>query len=232
MKITKLTAKELVEKCLTRQAGYDMRIIMNSLRGCNEGALKDILDKNRSGYYQFLPCLVDEVKPLQIVELGGAMGAACLMMLNAKYKEFDLWSITLQERGLEFSFISDDYKNLHMVMGDDLDLGNWPRKLDLSQTDIWFYDSEHTKEQLRAELELYSPFHKEGAVILIDDIHQFGLDPVWEDIKAGKYGEMDCYDSNLHWSGYGICIVKKEIYKYKPSIYEDSITSQMQAIGH
>lgn len=199
--------EELVNKCLARENSYDIRTFMYALRACNEGAVNDVLNKDRSGYYQVLPSLMDEIKPKQVVELGGAMGAACLMMLNAHYKNFDLWSITLQEHGLEFSFIPDDYKNLHMVIGDDLDLGNWPRKLDLSQTDIWFYDSEHTVDQLTKELDLYSPFHKKGAIILFDDIHSFGLDPVWEDIKKGRWGKMECYDSPLHYTGFGVCKV-------------------------
>lgn len=201
-----MVAKELYEKVKERQRGYNALNFVYPLRGCNEGAKNDVMDTARSGYYQWLLALIDQIKPKQIVELGGAMGVADLVMLSAKYKEFDLWSITLQEHGLEFSFIIDDYPNLHMVIGNDLDLGNWPRKLDLSQTDLWFYDSEHTEAQLRAELDLYSPFHKKGSVILFDDIHEFGLDPVWEDIKKGKWGEMDCYDSDLHHSGFGVCI--------------------------
>ena len=199
--------EDLVNKCLERQQGYDIRNFMYALRACNEGAVNDVLNTYRSGYYQFLPCLMDQVKPKQVVELGGAMGVADIMMLNAKYKDFELWSITLQEHGLEFSFIPDDYKNLHMVIGDDLDLGNWPRKLDLSQTDIWFYDSLHTVEQLTKELDLYSPFHKKGAILLFDDIHDFGLDAVWEDLKNGRWGKLDCFDSKLHYSGYGVCQV-------------------------
>lgn len=200
---------DLLERVQERQFRFNVQKILPFLVNANEGAIKDVLE-DHARYYQFLPCLIDEIKPKQIVELGGAMGVACLCMLTGStYKDFELWSISLQEHGLEYDYIVNDFNNLHMVIGDDLDLGNWPRKLDLSQTDLWFFDSLHTPEQLRAELNLYKQFFKKGAVVLIDDIHSFDLDPVWEEFTKGVYGDVEAVDvSYLHTTGFGIGIVQ------------------------
>lgn len=76
----------------------------------------------------------------------------------------------------------------------------------LRKTDLWFFDALHTEEHLRKELDLYLPFLKKGAIVLIDDIHSFGLEPVWKDVQ-----EMftSCYDATdpLHHSGFGVCVV-------------------------
>ena len=75
------------------------------------------------------------------------------------------------------------YSNFHPVIGDDLDLNSWPKGLDLSKTDLWFFDSLHTEDQLRKELELYKPFFKKGAIILFDDIFLPELESVWQDLE-------------------------------------------------
>ena len=198
-----MTARELAEKSLPRLRRFDVRPYLPALRGCNDGALGDILNTNGCAYYQWTPGLIELVKPKQIVELGGAMGAWSLMALNGPYQDFDLWSITLPEGGLEFSFIQDAYPNFHPIVADDLDLANWPKELDLAKTDLWFLDSEHTYEQLKAEIELYTPFFKKGAVLLFDDIRMPQLTPLWDGLPHDKCDMTD----PLHYSGYGLCIV-------------------------
>ena len=179
---------------------------MPALRFANEGAIEDVLNINGVAYYQWLPAAIDVLKPKQVVELGGAMGVSTIMMLQAKHQDFRLYSITLPEHGLEYSYIKDNYSNLTMVVGDDLDLKNWPEDLDLAKTDLWLFDTIHTKIQLESELKLYEPFFKEGAVLLFDDIHiSPEMDEVWETLKA-RYDNWDCSDP-LHYSGFGICCV-------------------------
>jgi hypothetical protein len=194
--------KDLIEQTIKDSEGYPMLGIMPALRGLSAGALEDVRNVNGCRYYQWLPCLIDRVHPLLIVELGGAMGVADVMMLQSKWQDYKLYSITLEEHGLEFSMIADEYKNLVKVVGDDLDLKNWPKDLDLSKTDIWFIDTLHTETQLRKELELYTPFFKKGALVLFDDIHMPELQPVWDDL-CKKYDYYDGTDP-LHYSGFGI----------------------------
>jgi cephalosporin hydroxylase len=166
-----------------------------------ERGVKDVLDRTNWGYYQWLASLMKAVKPKQVVELGGAMGVACVMMLSELPETSKLYSITLPEGGLEFSFIKKDYPNFVPVLGDDLNLANWPDDLDLSKTDVWFFDSLHTAEQLEAELALYEQFFKEGAILLFDDIKMEELYPIWRKLP---YHKKDV--SHLHFSGFGIAV--------------------------
>jgi len=201
--------RELYDKAIEKMKSLNINIYLIALRSANQGAIDDVLNTNGCANYQFIPGFVELLKPKQIVELGGAMGVWDVMVLNGKYQDFKLYSITLEEHGLEFQYVVDKYPNFVPVVGNDLDLNNWPKDLDLKSTDLWYFDSEHTETQLRKELNLYSPFFKKGCVIIFDDIHSFGLDPVWNDIKKGKWGKMTCIDATdpLHYSGYGVCEV-------------------------
>ena len=172
--------KDVYTRSMNKWEKFDLRSVLPALRKCSEGALEDVYNVNGCRYYQFLPCLIDEINPKQIVELGGAMGVSALMMLHTLPQESKLYSITLEEHGLEFSFIADKYENFVPVVGNDLDLSVWPKDLDLSKTDLFFFDSLHTTEQITKELELYSPFFKKGAILLFDDIRMPELWTVWE----------------------------------------------------
>ena len=106
---------------------------------------------------------------------------------------------------MEFSFIKGEYPNLHKVIGDDLDLGSWPKGFRLEKTDLWFIDSLHEISQLKAEYDLYKPYFKSGCVILIDDIKlNSGMWKMWVDWEGDKY-DASAY---LHWSGFGIVVWK------------------------
>lgn len=197
------SAKELFEAVRPLWEKYELKRAEPYLKHLSSGARNDIENKKESGYYQFLPCLVDYLKPKQIIELGGAMGASALMMLSSLPKESRLWSITLPEGGLEFSFVKENYPNFVPVVGNDLNPKIWPPSLKLSKTDIWFFDSDHSYTQLKSELELYGKFFKKGAVILLDDIHlNDGMWQAWVEFPGDKFDAS----AWLHWSGFGIIV--------------------------
>lgn len=198
-----MTAKELFKQANDLWEKYDIKTTLPALRALNDGALEDVLNTNGNRYYQWSPCLLEVVKPKQIVELGGAMGVWDLMVLNGKYQDFNLYSMTLPEGGLEFSYVVDKYANFHPSVGDDLKLENWPKELKLEDTDLWFIDSEHSAKQLQAELDLYSPFFKKGCVLLFDDIRHPELWPIWEKLPYDK-AEIT---NPCHYSGFGIAKV-------------------------
>lgn len=204
-----MEAIEVFEKAMESSQNMGLTDSRYALRSANDGALQDALDigSKRTYYYRWVQGFVKEFKPKQVIELGGAMGVWCLMVLQKLPKDSHLYSITLPEDGLEFSYVVDDYPNFHPVLGTSLDLSLWPEDFNLKKTDLWFFDSLHTEEHLRKELDLYSRYFKKGAVILIDDIHSFGLEPVWKEIK--KWGIASTYDATnpLHYSGYGIGVV-------------------------
>ena len=198
------SAKELFEKVKPLWEEYDLKQAEPYLKGLSDGSRRDVEDREKVGYYQFLPCLVDYLKPRQIVELGGAMGVAALMILSSLPKDSKLYSITLEENGLEFSFIQEKYPNFVPIVGDDLNLSNWSKDLNLGQTDLWFLDSEHSYAQFHAETELYKPFFKKGAVILIDDIKLNGeMFKGWLEFPGNKYDVTNW----LHFSGFGLVLI-------------------------
>jgi len=203
-----MTLQQLVDKTLERMRTFKIEGALPALRALNEGALQDVQNTNGCAYYQFSACLVELMKPLQVVELGGAMGVWDLMVLHTLPAEAQLYSITLPENGLEFSYVVDNYPNFHPIIGNDLDLNNW-NKVELGKTDLWFIDTNHQKEQLEKELELYSPYFKKGAIVMFDDIHiNEGVESVWDEwfMIEGKYKHSEVIDMTdpLHWSGFGI----------------------------
>ena len=204
-----MNAQSIYELGLKRMEKFVPHTLAAALRAANEGAWNDVLNTNGCANYQWIVGVMDELKPKQVVELGGAMGVWDVCVLQTLPETSKLYSITLAEHGLEFSYVVDKYPNFVPTVGDDLDLSIWPKDLDLSKTDFWYFDSLHTEEQLRKELDLYSPFFQKGAVVLFDDIHSFGLQPVWDDLCNGKYGISDCFDATdpLHFTGYGVCVV-------------------------
>lgn len=161
---------------------------------------RDLRDKENWGYYSFLGSFCKQYQPKQIVELGGAWGTSAMVM--AQETEGKVYSITLDEPPA-FCYIKKDYPNLVKVIGDDLTLDSWPKELDFHKTDVWFIDSLHTFEQLKAELDLYTQFFKESTILFFDDIHMDELWPIWLELPYDKYDA-----SELHVpSGWGIAVV-------------------------
>lgn len=230
-----MTARELADKVFKRLETFDPEPILKKLQegGANEGAIEDYLNTNGCLNYHFMSCLVDVVKPKKVLELGGAMGVGTLCLSEFLPKESDLYSITLEEHGLEFSYIKSNYiyPNIYLIVGDDLkpETWNWYRhpdkmkeyrnyekvevykpeelfrktKFDLIYIDTGIAES-HSGEQLKKELDFYRPYFKKGTIIMFDDIHlNDGMNEVWDGLDWDK---VDLSDP-LHWTGWGLCIV-------------------------
>lgn len=209
MKKKKVTAEDIFNIGMEEWKSFSVHSLMPALRAANNGAREDVLNTNGCRYYQWSSCLIKAINPSQVVELGGAMGVWSICVLHFLSPESKLYSVTLAEDGLEFAYVVDTYTNFVPVVGDDLNLKVWPKELDLKNTDLWFFDSLHTPEQLTKELDLYSPFFKKGTIILFDDIHSFGLQPIWDRIQKGEWGITDTWDASdpLHYTGFGLAIV-------------------------
>lgn len=207
----------VLEKSFERLKTFDVNKILPALKYANEGAVIDVLNKRETGEdclnYQWWPCFIDELKPKQIVELGSAMGVGDICMLHADYQDFKLYGITLEEGGLEFSYVEKDkYPNFFPTVGDDLDLSVWPKDLDLSKTDLWYIDSLHTEDQLRKELDLYKQFFSPGVIIVFDDIFQNpGMATVWHDLEniLPIKEKIDLTPRGLHFTGYGLIQIEE-----------------------
>lgn len=197
--------QEIVDKTFAKVKSFKPQILLPALREADKEPFKDELwdgpmNTNGCACYVFSTCLVDLLKPKQVVELGGAMGMWSLCVLHSLPAESKLYSITLPEGGLEFKFVVDKYPNFYPILGDDLDMNNW-KGVDLAKTDIWNIDTIHTAEHLKKELELYTPFFKKGAILLFDDIRMNDMFEVWESLPYEKKELTD----PCHFSGWGIC---------------------------
>ena len=202
--------QDLINQSLEKLQLFDPESVVEDFADNNplpaEVGLRDVRNKTGSGYYCWLPGFIELLQPKQIVELGGAMGVADIMILRTLSEDDHLYSVTLAENGLEFCYIKKNYPNFIPVVGDDLDLDNWPKDLDWDQVDLIFFDSEHSEDQLTKELDLYFPLLKKGTILLFDDIHlNPGMDNVWRSLKCEKYD----LTSSLHWSGFGLA--KKDV---------------------
>lgn len=193
--------KQIVRDTFKELETFKVETILPDLKHCAEGSIRDVLNTQDSLYYQWLCCLMRTYKPKQIVEHGGAMGCSALCMLSQLPADAKLYSITLEEHGLEFSYIKTTYPQLIKIVGDDKDMNVWPKDLDWSKTDLLFIDAEHTAEALKRELETYLPLIGKGKLVLLDDIHMDELFDVWLEIKQEK---MDL--SILHHSGFAALI--------------------------
>ena len=206
-----MTLQDIFNKVNLKEYEFKPEILeqVDSVGGESPRSLRGQKEGEDWSYYKWLGAYCREFKPSQVIEFGGAWGTAAIIM--ASETDGKVYSITLDEKRewngeltqLAFVYVKKDYPNLVKVIGDDLDLNSWPKDLDLSQTDFFFIDSLHTKAQLEAELALYKPFFKKGAIIAFDDIHLPELFPVWLDLP---YEKLDV--SQLHIpTGWGIVLV-------------------------
>ncbi len=168
------------------------------------GQINEIHEKSEkaNGYYKFLYKFCELTKPKQIVELGAASGISTVMMAVGS-PESKIISVDCDPHAWEW--MNRDYSNVMKIRGDDLNLRIYPKNVDLSKTDFWFFDSLHTKKQLESEIKLYKQFFKPGAVIAFDDIHiNPGMNEVWKSIN---YPKLDVTE-RMHHTGWGLAIIK------------------------
>lgn len=197
-----ITANELDKKVMDMVRHFDANYIVKEHMGLvGTGQKLEVLNINPQGtnlYYQWLSCLVRYLKPKQIVELGAASGISTIMMATQMGKDAKLYSVDI-DPVLAWSWMDKEYPQVEKILGDSLNMAIWPGYVDLNKTDIWFFDTLHTKEQLSKEVELYKPFWKKGAVVVFDDIRMEGLWDVWQGLDYDK-----CETTNpLHYSGFG-----------------------------
>lgn len=199
-----LDSKTLNDKIMALVKEYDVNKILPDMSLVGAGQIEEV--KNTSGrpnlYYQWLACLMKLVQPAQVVELGAAAGISTMMMASEMPIDSRLYSVDIDPT-LGWKWMSKEYPQVVKILGDDLNMAIWPGNVDLGKTDVWFLDALHTYKQLSAELELYKPYFKKGAILVFDDIQMSELRPIWE---ALPYDKFETSDFN-HYSGFGHMIV-------------------------
>lgn len=155
-------------------------------------------------YLSWITSLCETINPKQVVELGAHAGFSTCMFLAGMPKDSKLITVDINKES--WSLVPKDSR-MTKVVGDDLDLGIYPKKIDLSKTDLWFIDSDHTGSQLAEEVKLYSPFWNKNTIIILDDVTETGqfssYVKVWRDLPYEKIELPE-----LHKSGFGIMKLK------------------------
>lgn len=201
-----MNANELDKKVMEFVQRYDVNPVLQHMGLVGSGQILEV--KNENGrpnlYLQWLACLIRLLKPKQVVELGAAAGISTIMMATELDKDAKLYSVD-NDPEIAWKWMDKEYPQVIKILGDDLDPNIWVNiDVDLSKTDVWFIDSLHTEEQLRAELALYSSRFKKGAILVFDDIHiNSGMEKVWNELP---YDKQDITNP-CHYSGFGVAIV-------------------------
>lgn len=209
-----MTANQLDMAVMELVRGYDVYPVLQHMSKVGEGQIREVKNENdrTNLYYQWLACVIKLLKPQQVVELGAAAGISTIMMATELPKDAKLYSVD-NDPDTAWKWMDKEYPQVIKILGDTRDIGIWkPSGMhpavhigrSLEGVDVWFFDSLHTQDQLEAELKLYTPFFKKGAVLVFDDIHMnSGMEKVWNDLP---YDKQDI-STPCHWSGFGLCIV-------------------------
>lgn len=117
-------------------------------------------------WYWYLACAVKVLKAKQVVELGADRGSGTLFMASELPEDGKLYSVDIKD---VWEYVPKDHPKIVKIQGDAGDLRIW-KDVDLSKTDLWVIDDSHATEHVRNEIKIYSPFWKEGAVVIFDDM--------------------------------------------------------------
>lgn len=205
-----MTSKELADKVQKRLDSFDVQIILDYLKDTpdknalmeREKFIRDEWEKEYK-YHQWLACLMLEVKPKLVVELGADYGTSAASMLSTMPKDSKLYSVDIRNG---WELINPKESRIVRVLGDSLDLDKMVPELNLKTVDIWFLDSDHSYNRIAAEVEYYKKYWQKGTIVLIDDItwerDNFGVHKLWDELRYDKV-ELN----HLHYSGFGMFVV-------------------------
>lgn len=196
------SANELDKLVMKELSTYEVSKVMPEMELVGSGQVLEVLNQsgNSNLYYQWLSCLTKILKPKQVVELGAAAGISTIMINSELDKDAKFYSVDNDPQA--WRWMKPGYPQVTKILADDRDMNIW-KGINLKKTDLWFIDSLHTYEQLSAEMKLYRPYFKKGAVVVFDDIRMSGLWEIWQDLPYDK-----CENTNpCHYSGFGFCII-------------------------
>lgn len=205
-----MNTKQLNKKVEERMKTFSLKDLEDFTKLMPESRINLIENRFHRGpylYYQWLYSLMKEIQPKKVIELGAHWGTGTAVFLAGMPKDSSLISV---ENG---EIIPDEEAwqcvptdtRLTKVFGNDLDLINYPKDFDFRDIDIWFIDSSHEEIHVRKEIDLFSPFWKEGTIIVMDDIdhvHPHEVYKVWKDLDYDKISLP-----HIHYSGFGFFIV-------------------------
>jgi len=145
-------------------------------------------------YYKYMACVVKLVQPKIVVEIGGDRGASAMAMYSELPKDSVLYTCDIENAYYWIPQEVYDNGRIVKVIGDSIDI-KWP--VDLSGARVWLIDGDHDSEHVRREIKIYSPFWKEGTVVMFDDVKQYR--GVFESMSFDKVEDI-----KIHDNGFGV----------------------------
>jgi predicted O-methyltransferase YrrM len=165
--------------------------------------------------------LIATRKPKTVLEIGTALGGTLLLMCrlsdpNATIISLDLADRDLRYRGYRepiFRSFPRKRQKLHLVLADSHREETKHRIANLLEDkglDILFIDGDHSYGGVRSDFEMYSPFVRQGGIVIFHDIVEHSpekcceVNRFWMELRQQyRYHEI-IENPNQGWAGIGI----------------------------
>ncbi len=148
-------------------------------------------------YYNLLYSVANELQPVFVVELGTCTGGSTSHL--AAGTSGNVLSIDIEirpdakERLLTFD-------NIELIQGDTRSPELVAEVAKRGPIDLLFIDTDHTAEQVTAEMALFGPLLRPGGLIFFDDIRMNpGMSDWWDSLEEDKLELPE-----MHWTGFGV----------------------------
>ncbi len=148
-------------------------------------------------YYNLLYSVAKVLLPKLVVELGTCTGGSTSHLAAGTTGKVLSIDIEIRPDAKERLLTFD---NIELLYGDarSPDLANEVAMRGL--IDLLFIDTDHTADQVTAELALFGPLVRPGGLIFFDDIRMNpGMSAWWESLEEDKLELPE-----MHWTGFGV----------------------------
>lgn len=147
-------------------------------------------------YHDLLYWTSIRLKPQLTVELGTCTGGSTSYLAAATTGK--VVSIDIETRQSAIEGLAQ-FDNVELIKGDTRDPVLASEIAKRGPIDLLFIDTDHTAEQVSAEMALYGPLVRSGGIILFDDIRMHPCISAWWDELEEEKLEMP----DLHWTSFG-----------------------------
>ncbi len=148
-------------------------------------------------YYNLLYSVAKELQPNLVVELGTCTGGSTSHL--AAGTSGKVLSIDIEIRpDAKKRLLAFD--NVELMQGDTRDPELVAEIAKRGPIDLLFIDTDHTADQVIAELALFGPLVRPGGLIFFDDIRiNPGMSAWWDSLQEDKFELPE-----MHWTGFGV----------------------------
>lgn len=186
--------REIMKKAISDEIQNKVNLLGYILEDRPWGYAYEMRDKL---YYKYLSAAVSVLQPKQVIEMGSDHGASTLSMLASLPSEGKIFSIDIRDG---WEFVPRKASRLERIVGNYMDLENWPKDLLLEDTNLWLIDGDHDETHVIEQMDLYSPFFTMGTVVLFDDVNMYPK--AFEGLRGNKATTQ----KEVHGNGFGILV--------------------------